>query len=219
MTVNRFCHWALTRKNLKVSTVENYLGSLCTLHKLNDLDDSGFKNFICKTILRGAENLEIYRISTSKPRYVMTLETLKILGHKIALLEWNFLSKQIIWTTCCIACFGSCRIGELLCQSEKNFDPFTTLLWSDVKRNGEGWLIHIKSPKSRTAGEEYIDIFSFPGHNCCPVKALNVLEKNLDLNQHKVEPVFKFENGILLTKPMFNKIAKSLLTESLGKKV
>ena len=99
MTVNRFCHWALTRKNLRVSTVENYLGSLCTLHKLNDLDDSGFKNFICKTILRGAENLEIYRISTSKPRYVMTLETLKILGHKIALLEWNFLSKQIIWTT------------------------------------------------------------------------------------------------------------------------
>ena len=160
MTVNRFCHWALTRKNLKVSTVENYLGSLCTLHKLNDLDDSGFKNFICKTILRGAENLEIYRISMSKPRYVMTLETLKILGHKIALLEWNFLSKQIIWTTCCIACFGSCRIGELLCQSEKNFDPFTTLLWSDVKRNGEGWLIRIKSPKSRTAGGGSILIFS-----------------------------------------------------------
>ena len=217
-SVNEFAHWALKNKNLKTSTVESYLGSLSTLHKLNGLDASGFNNFICKTILRGAENLEVYEKSTSKPRYVMTLETLKILGHQIALLEWSEISKQIIWTTCCIAFFGSCRIGELLSHSEKHFDPFTTLLWKDMRKNGEGWLIHIKSPKSRTVGGEYIDIFSFPGHNCCPVKALNKLEKLYALNCNKGDPVFKFENGILLTKPLFNKIVRSLLSEKLGKK-
>ena len=87
-----------------------------------------------------------------------------------------------------------------------------------MRKNGEGWLIHIKSPKSRTVGGEYIDIFSFPGHNCCPVKALNKLEKLFALNCNKGDPVFKFENGILLTKPLFNKIVKNLLSEKLGKK-
>ena len=143
---------ALTRTKLKTSTVESYLGSLCTLHKLNNLDDSGFHNFICKTMLRGTENLEVYKTSFSKPHYVMTFETLKILGHQIASLECNVLSKQILWATCCVAFFGSCRIGELLSYSEKSFDPYTTLLWSDMKKNGEGWLIHIKSPKSRIRG-------------------------------------------------------------------
>ena len=105
MIVNKFCNWALTKTKLKTSRVESYLGSLCTLHKLNNLDDSGFHNFICKTMLRGAENLEVYKTSFSKPRYVMTLETLKILGHQIASLEWNVLSKQILWATCCVAFF------------------------------------------------------------------------------------------------------------------
>ena len=77
-TINKFCHWALKEKELKSKTVEAYISSIATIHKLNLLDDAACKNFICKTILRGAENMEIYKSSKSRLRLVMTLDTLKI---------------------------------------------------------------------------------------------------------------------------------------------
>ena len=74
-----------------------------------------------------------------------------------------------------------------------------------------------KISEIQNTGGEYIDIFSFTGHNCCPVKALNMLEKLTDPKQREKEPVFKFENGLLLTKTFFNKMIKNLLSDKLGK--
>ena len=45
-----------------------------------------------------------------------------------------------------------------------------------------------------------------------------MLEKITDPKQREKEPVFKFENGLLLTKTFFNKmIKKNLLSDKLGK--
>ena len=137
--VNEFCHWTLKEKGLKSATVEAYISSIATIHKLNLLDDSACKNFICKTILRGAENMEVYKKTKTIIRLVMTLDTLKILGHEIAKTNWDPVNKQVLWAACCMAFFGSCRIGEILCPVIDNYDPKTTLLWGDLKNVNDGW--------------------------------------------------------------------------------
>ena len=215
-TINKFCHWALKEKELKSKTVEAYISSIATIHKLNLLDDAACKNFICKTILRGAENMEIYKSSKSRLRLVMTLDTLKILGHEIAKTNWDTMNKQVVWAASCLAFFGSCRIGEILSPVIDNFDPKTTLLWGDMKNVNNGWIIHIKSPKSRIEGGEYLDIFDFKGHQCCPVKAIQQLQKMSQYSNSKENPVFMFKNGSLLTKNIFNEKVRNLLKGPLG---
>ena len=91
----------------------------------------------------------------------MTLPLLKILANEIAHTNWSAESKQIFWTVSCIAFFGSFRMGKLLNSTITKVDLYTTLLWKDIKFNGKSWLIHVKAPKTRTQGGEYIDISLF----------------------------------------------------------
>jgi len=125
---------------------------------------------------------------------------LKLIEHEIATSDWSQNSKQVFWATACIAFFGSCRIKcrELL-PSEKNFDKCTTLLWSDIQIKRDHILMHIKSPKSKKLGGEYIDIFPFENNNCCPVKILLKLKNMSKKNVTNNDPVFSFDNGKPLT--------------------
>jgi hypothetical protein len=63
----------------------------------------------------------------------MSLLLLKILGHEIALSEWEDDSKDVIWTAAVLAFFGSLRFGEMLGTGEWKYKPYETLLWSDIK--------------------------------------------------------------------------------------
>jgi len=217
-TVNSFCNWALNIKKLKPATVEAYLSSIATVHKLNLLDDSACHNFISKTLVKGAENSLIYEANSRKHRCAMSIHILKILGHEIAKSDWCENSKQIIWTTSCLAFFGSFRIGELLCNSSTKYDPFTSLLWRDLQFINDGCIVHVKSPKSRTPGGEFVDIFEFKGHNCCPVKALLKLKEKSKNTNNPDLPVFMFDSGIILSKQCFNEKVKILLEGSIENK-
>ena len=108
-------------------------------------------------------------------------------------------SKQIFWTVSCIAFFGSFRMGKLLNSTITKVDLYTTLLWKDIKFNGKSWLIHEKAPKTRTQGGEYIDIFPFPNHNCCPVAALKKWNEISIHAKNPSNPVFMMNNGHCLT--------------------
>jgi len=214
--VNEFCSWAITHEKLKHSTVEAYLSSIATIHKIKGYDHSACENFISKLILRGAENMQLYNGYVKKERNVMSLPLLKILGSEIANTMWSEDSKQIFWTAAVIAFFGSCRMGELFSTNAHKFDPATTLTWGDVKLNKNAWLIHIKAPKSRQQGGEYIDIFPFNNHNCCPVKALSRWKEISPHSKFDNRPVFMFSNGTLLTKQKFNETVKLLLCGKMG---
>ena len=216
LTVNNFCNWALSSKKLKPSTVEAYIDSLSLLHKMKNLDDGAMNNFVSKLMIRGAENLLLYETKYKRQRNVMSLPLLKILGNEIANTNWKTDSKQIFWASSLLAFFGSCRMGEILSQNEKTFDPAATLLWKDLKYNGESWLVHIKSPKSRIQGGEFIDIFPFTGQNCCPVAALLAWQKISPHAAYPERPVFMFANGNLLTKKKFNEIIRELLHRRMG---
>lgn len=213
--------WLINERGLKSSTAEAYLASLRCIHKLRNLNDQNFENFILKTIIRGGSNLESYNMQVGKSRKVMTLPLLKLIGHEIASTSWSQHNKQVFWSACTLAFFGSFRLGEILSPTELSFSEKDTLLWRDVRIiEKDHILIHLKSPKSRVKDGEFIDIFSFKGHGVCPVKSLIVLRDLASSLSHEFLdfPVFIFLSGKGLTSRTLNFTLHSLLSSRLGPK-
>jgi hypothetical protein len=171
-------------------------------------------------MLKGAENLSFYKNITSESRKVMTLPLLKLLGHEISRTSWSEDSKQVFWTACVTAFFGSFRFGELLSPSEWGFNKDETLLWSDVAFSDNSVLNHVKIGKTRASQGEYIDLFPFTRHNCCPVKCLlrlkSLSEGRSSEPSIREKPVFAFSSGKLLTSRKLNEILEFLLRPHLG---
>jgi hypothetical protein len=209
-SLNRYVSWALKIAKLSPNTVNVYLSDLATCHKLRGLDPSVCNNFFAKTMIKGAKNLASYTATKKTPKAVMTLSCLKILGHEIAKSNWQVSEKSVYWAACTVAFFGSFRMGELLCPAEDSFNA-DTLVWSDVVLTDDSSVVlTIRHPKSNKAGGEKVEVFAFPGHNCCPVKALNRLY-NLNTVGRRDLPVFAFSSSRYLSKKEFNDTLKKLL--------
>ena len=211
-TIVKFGKWMLETKNLNPTTVETYIHTLKMMHELSNLDSQAFSNPLVKLTIKGANNLQLYKKSKTVYRNVVTLPLLRIIGHRIAAQDWDIQSKQIIWVACCLAFFGSLRMGEILFENERQFDPDASFLWGDVIVKEESLLCKIKSPKSNNKGGDCVDIFEFKGKNCCPVKAFQTWQK-LSGPKKATDPVFSFKNRKLLTKSNFNKTLSSLLSD------
>ncbi len=65
-------------------------------------------------MLKGAKNLATYNEIFKPAKFVMSFHLLKLIGHEIAKSNWDKDKKLVIWTACCIAFFGSFRLGEIL---------------------------------------------------------------------------------------------------------
>ncbi len=209
-SLNRFVSWALKIAKLSPNTVNVYLSDLATCHKLRGLDPSACSNFFTKTMIKGAKNLASYSATKKEPKAVMTLSCLKILGHEIAKSNWQTFEKSVYWAACTVAFFGSFRMGELLCPTEDSYNE-DTLVWSDVFLDGSSSVtLNIRHLKSNRAGSERVEVFAFPGHNCCPVKALHCLDK-LRSNRRQDLPVFAFSDSRYLCKKVLNDTLRKLL--------
>ena len=209
-----FACWAILEKNLKPQTVLSYLASAKAAHKFRGLE-SNCDDYVLKSIVRGAENMNMYEIMSKSVRKVMTLPLLKIIGHQLTKLQWSKDSKQVVCSACVIAFFGSLRLGEILAQNDCEFNSKETLLWSDIKfRKDNSLLIHIKIDKCRNKNGSYVDLFEFKGHGCCPI---SVLKKLQDFRSDPDSPVFQFKNGKLLTSLLLNRIVRDLLKPIIGK--
>jgi len=205
----------LIKRKLKPLTVQSYLSSLASIHKLRDLDASVFDDYIVKRTLRGAENLSFYSSMVGGARKVMTLPLLKILGHRISTSDWNEWDKQIFWTAATIAFFGSFRFGEILATSQSTFHEAETLLWTDVSIKEDSAVILIKIPKSRKLEGEFVDLFQLKGQGYCPVSALKRLRKMAQLNNEKL-PVFTLKSGKFLNSTALNSALYTLLQPVIG---
>ncbi len=209
----QFTTWALTIKGLKHSTVSYYLHAIELYHRLKGFDNYSTNNTVLKMLIKGSENMSIYSNKKNHKRNVMTLPLMKILGHEISTVQWSAFEKQLIWSVSCLAFFGSFRIGELLCNNNSEFDPRSSLIWENVKIQDSSILIHIRSPKSKNKLGDYVDIFKFKHHNCCPVKTFMMYKNMCDKKMlyDKKAPVFRHENGKILTKNNFCNIIRVLL--------
>jgi len=212
--LNKYITWACIERKLKSSTVETYIASLSSIHKLCGYSADCCSSFVTKTLLRGSEHLGPTILTPTHTRKVFTLPLLKLMGNEIAQTDWPEDSKRVFWTCTCLAFFGCFRIGELLAKHEDTYDPYSTLLWGNVKIENDSCLIHVKSPKSNNKEGDFIDLFKFPGHGCCPVSCIKALSKSKKCN--KDVPVFRFDSGKLLTQENFNKTLKFLLKPIVG---
>ena len=129
-----FVAWAITSRKLKSTTVKSYVSSLNIAHVLGNVNNVNLSSDPCvKMLLKGAGNSCDLYLAKKARRLPMNLPLLEILSHRIALLEWSEMSKQVFWTACTVSFYTSCRMGELLACSERDFDIATTLLWKHVK--------------------------------------------------------------------------------------
>ncbi len=214
--INDFTHWALTEKGLKSGTVKSYLKSIELQHSLRNCLSPMCLNPVNTLMLKGAENMQLYSQPSRKNKNVMTLSLLKIVGHEISATGWSVFNKQTVWTAALLAFFGSFRMGELLCTSLGNFDAASNLTWGDIKFLEKSVLIHVKSPKSKNIGGDFVDIFDFKGHNCCPRTAISKYKAmTVDSRMYNYNgPVFKFDSGKIMTKNCFNRTISDLLSHS-----
>ena len=142
--------------------------------------------------------------------------TLPLLGHCLASAGWEPLSRQVVWAACTTAFFSSTRLGKLLASSPTSHDPSADLLWRDVIfHSPSAILLGLKSPKSADPCGEFLDLFSFPGHNCCPVKTLRSLwNKHVAAGLASLDaPEFHFLLGKNLTPSHLNSILADLLPD------
>jgi hypothetical protein len=214
-TICDFIDFAFRIRGLKQATVNSYLSSLHFYHKLRKMDDSGFSSFIVKTMLKGAKNLEFYSDLTKDSRRALTFPLLKILGHEIALKNWDEMKKQVIWTAMLTAFFGSFRLGEILSKYENSFNVNETLLWKDVVFSKGVVTITIKIPKTRKTSVEFIDLFSFPDTRYCPILALKKL-KTMQSTHTAEAPVFALTENTMLTPTAMTQTLRTLLEPHLG---
>lgn len=216
-TLCSLVEWNFSKNKLKTSTIESYLASLKCFHKLENLNSENFNNYVLKTVLRGAESQELYSDVCKATRKVMTVALLKLIGHEIAITAWSIESKQIVWSACTTAFFGSFRLGEILAQKESNFSPNDTLLWKDIMfMSDDHILIHVKTSKSREKEGEFVDIFSFSGQGICPVKSLLKLKELSGSNYSPDLPVFSFSSSKFLTPRSLTQTIQTLLFPVIG---
>jgi len=212
--LNDYIGWTTFDKHLKNSTIVTYVASLSSVHQLFGFEGNVFTSLTTKALLRGSNNLSNTLHSPQHTRKVFTIYILRLLGHAISTQSWEEQSKKVFWTCSCVAFFGSFRIGELLASKEKGYDLSTTLLWKNIRLKDDHCLIHIESPKSNAKEGEFVDLFSLPGKNCCPVSALKSLADSS--NRSDSSPVFSFSDGKPLTPPVFNDTLRTLLRPYLG---
>ena len=210
-----FTTWAVTKKDLKSSTVMSYISSLNLAHTLGGFRYENLNLDPCiKLALKGASNMRDILSKPGKCRLPMNIYLLEILSHRIAELEWSKLSKQVFWSACTLCFFSACRMGEIVGITEKNFDPNTTLLWENVKfTNNNEILIYLQYSKTTGFKGKIIDLFAIEKNLCCPVKAMNRLRvlAHKEGSFHPNRPVFSFKSGKLLTKAKINQWLSQLL--------
>jgi hypothetical protein len=212
-----FIVWCHYQWKLSHNSIRTYLSAIKFVHTLRGLSCSHLDNDkLSKLLLSGAEHLDKSFILHPNTRRGMTLPLLINLGRRIAATSWPALDKQVIWAAATTGFFGTVRMGEILASAEKSFSPASDLLWEDVRCSSSySLLIHLKNPKSGIPGGEKVDLFKFPGYDCCPVQAIrNLRAKQIEAgNSDESLPVFRFSSGKNLTCAIMNKILADLLPD------
>ena len=213
--IRAFSTWAISSKKLQASTVRAYVSSISTVQHLNGIEHAEYMTDKClKLALKGAETLQQANNAPKPVKLAINVHMLHILGHRISTLNWSRHSKQILWTACTISFYTSCRMGELLCEQERNFESKTVLTWENVKpEDNNEWQIYIPFVKTKGFGGKILEIYPIPENSTCPASALKKLwelSEETRLRDPKT-PVFKFSSGKCLTCRKMNLILKELL--------
>jgi hypothetical protein len=215
-TCRAFIIWCHQSRKLQTSTIKSYLSGIKFIHTLKNLPSSHISDdLLIPLLLKGVSHVNAAERPQNNTRRVVTFPLLLQIGHRIANTNWSPLTKQVVWAASTTGFFASTRMGEILAKGDHIHAPDSDLTWKDVRESSPtSLLIRIKQPKS---GEicEFVDLFPFPGFQCCPVAALRALKKKqIEAGTFEESlPVFRFDTGKNLTQSQFNHTLAALLSD------
>jgi len=214
-----FILWLANERKVKAATINSYLAGVRQLHIMKGVQPPNLRTELVKLALKGKTNKDAAekRARGSIDRQPITPDILLLLKARLKSSEFLPVDKMMIWTVCTTAFFGAFRGAELLCRSEKVFDPAYTLLSEDValsEQDGSGNHVlqfRIKAPKEDKLGKSVIvDVFQ-SREDICPVSAYKKW-KALEPPSEAGQPAFRWSHGAPLTARRLNEILKERLT-------
>jgi hypothetical protein len=202
----KFASWCDVERKLQASTIKTYLQSLSKIQQLRGGPRICLSKIpLLQDFLAGVRNVP--RIPRKSVKKTVSFPLLQILGQVVGRDESKTtFDKLRFWTVCLWSFFGSFRIGELLSEQKKNYDPHRTLLWKDVGlTNKDELTIPIKSPKVPRPGGEIVLLFPCKDRTVCPVRLFQEYQevaRETGLVEDDL-PVFRNEDGTSWSKSEF----------------
>ena len=211
-----FIDWLVRTRGVKGNTINSYLSGVRQLHVVRGLEPPVIRDGFVNLIIKGKMNKDAAekRKGTEKGRLPVTLNVMMLLKKLIRQWEKPEMEKLLVWVVCTLAFAGSFRISELLCNTERTFDPCHTLLAEDVleRKDNTGRVVlnvRLKCPKeARDARPTVVDVFETNGPTC-PVKAWKKWVCRTD--RKNGTPLFRNVTGTPLTGKKLNGYLKGLL--------
>ena len=217
-----FAGWLLER-NLSHATIDKYLSGLRQLHLVAGFPDPNLRTDLLKQIIKGRKNQNTVEetVGECKSRIPITPKLMLLMKKDIQSSEMSNTKKLLIWSISSLLFNGAFRISELLASGKTTFDPFSTLLETDIVLresridNEKIKLIQVtlKTEKSNSTGKHtLVDVYESGGH-LCPVKAFSKWSKHKNLNNRL--PLFREEDGSPYTVRQFNQYLRDFSTKYL----
>jgi hypothetical protein len=172
--IRGYVNWALSIRRLSPETVKVYLSDFKMAHKIRNLEAKFENDYFINAMIKGARNMLLYSTIAKRSRFVMSFPLLKLLGHEIATSNCSQDSKSVFWTACCVAFFGSFRLGEILPRSNEQ-EP-ETLTWNQIKfTKNSSVVINTRFPKViRGNSGDFVDLFEIKKQQFLPFLSVEI---------------------------------------------
>ena len=203
LSENLLCFYVsfLADKGLAHSSIKCYLAAARHLQISHGLPDPNIGDMPrLKQIIRGIKSFQAKQGRQSRPRLPITPTILRSIRN-----IWSKSSpthdQVLLWAAFTLAFFGFLRSGEICSPSDKAYDPTAHLSFSDVAiddpQNPSIMRVHLKTSKTDPF-RKGVDIFLGRTYNeLCPISAMLAY---LAVRGGAEGPLFKFQNGLLLTR-------------------
>jgi hypothetical protein len=213
-----FIDWLILVRRVKHRTIESYLAGLRQMHIVTGMETPAIRGGLVNLVLAGKKNMETNERKVAggkRGRLPVTLNVMKLIKATVREAPWDKQEKLLIWSVCCLAFSGSFRIGELLANEERKFDPASTLLDEDIvlvegSTGRRSIQVMVKWAKQDREGAGFaVEVYESET-NICPVRALKKWWAS-GPPREKGLPAFRNSQGTSLTGKKFNARLKELL--------
>jgi hypothetical protein len=191
------------------------------MHVVRGMETPELRGGLVKLVLTGKKNMELKEKKAGGKnqgsRLPVTLNVMKLIKATVKIAAWEKQDKLLIWAVCCLAFSGSFRIGELLAEEERKFDPASTLLNKDMMLvEGSGGRrsiqVMVKWAKQEKTGAGFtVEVYETKT-DICPVRAVEKWWASGPPREAEL-PAFRTRLGLALTRKKFNGKLKELLKE------
>jgi hypothetical protein len=212
-----FVGWLISVRKVCAASVSRYLSGLRLVHLKHGVFPTNLRPKIVKSFIRGKSKED--KMMQKAPKLAITSAIMRLIEYLITRSSKTLEQKRLMWAVSCYLFGGSFRVHEVLARTEKEYDPMTTLLASDVNIHKSVIVgteatylkIHLKCPKKDRLGHGVtVELFA-TGIFSCPVGAFTKWKAVSKVAKARVGPMFRKASGVCYTGQRFNKDLKALL--------